>query len=223
VKLFNQITLIVFIFLLSACATKPKTDVAVADKTVDVGAVAGPAFLEESLPSKLKQGLKQAKQLAKQNDPQAASALLEKLKVEFPTYPHSDLNLALIALDAKEYVLAQSLVENSLRVRDNYPPSLNLLGVLARFDGKFEAAKTYYERAISAEPNYATAYLNLGVLADLYLQDYRLAKRSFSKYLEYDADNDKVSNWLVELKRRVPDAPSTPATTTPANNGGNDD
>ena len=45
----------------------------------------------------------------------------------------------------------------------------NELGIVERKLGKFAEAEAAYQRAIAAEPNYAPAHLNLGVLYDLYL------------------------------------------------------
>ena len=45
----------------------------------------------------------------------------------------------------------------------------NELGIVERKLGKFAEAEAAYQRTIAAEPNYAPAHLNLGVLYDLYL------------------------------------------------------
>jgi tetratricopeptide (TPR) repeat protein len=70
--------------------------------------------------------------------------------------------------------------------------------------GKFSQAESAYQQAVRFDPNYANAYLNLGVLFDLYLQQPQKALDAFEKYLELTAAPDKkVLSWVSELKARL--------------------
>ena len=61
-----------------------------------------------------------------------------------------------------------------------------------------------YEQAIDADPAYAPAQLNLGVLYDLYLWDAARALEHYDRYLALTTDNDdKVKRWVAELRRRT--------------------
>jgi len=45
------------------------------------------------------------------------------------------------------------------------------LGATQRMRGQFKDAASSYEQALAADPRYAPAWRNLGVLSDLYLGD----------------------------------------------------
>ena len=59
---------------------------------------------------------------------------------------------------------------------------------------------------------YARAHFNLGVLAELYMQDLNLALNHFRLYqgLQKQADQT-VANWIIDLERRAPEPSPPPA------------
>ena len=78
------------------------------------------------------------------------------------------------------------------------------LGLVYRRLGRFKEAEAAYMQALTADPAYAPAYLNLGVLCDLFLQDPQRALQSFEKYQELSGNSDKrVATWIAELKGRL--------------------
>src|SRR6202049_3086431 len=79
----------------------------------------------------------------------------------------------------------------------------NELGIVERKLGKFAEAEAAYQRTIAAEPKYAPAHLNLGVLYDLYLAQPQKALDEFERYIEIVGDNKQVAGWVVELRKRV--------------------
>ena len=81
--------------------------------------------------------------------------------------------------------------------------------------GKFAEAEAAYLRAIAAEPNYAPAHLNLGVLYDLYLAEPQKALEQFERYIEIAGENKQVAGWVIELRKRV-GAPAPAAKKEPA-------
>ena len=85
----------------------------------------------------------------------------------------------------------------------------NELGIVERRLGKFTDAQAAYERSIAADPNFAAAHLNLGVLYDLYLAQPQKALEEFERYLAIAGDNKQVAGWVVELRIRV-GAPAPP-------------
>ena len=65
-----------------------------------------------------------------------------------------------------------------------------------------------YQRAVEIDPNYAIAYLNLGVLCDLYLQQPQRALEAYERYLSLAGTPDeKVNGWVTELKKRLGSEP----------------
>ena len=60
--------------------------------------------------------------------------------------------------------------------------AFNQLGIVYRKLGRFKEADDAYQRAVQIDPNYAIAYLNLGVLCDLYLQQPQRALEAYERY-----------------------------------------
>lgn len=90
------------------------------------------------------------------------------------------------------------------------------LGVTQRLRGEFQDAAASYEKAIAADPNYAAAYRNLGVVSDLYLADPERALSAFERYKEITREDKPVSGWIAELRQRTgKPAVKPPAAPTP--------
>jgi tetratricopeptide (TPR) repeat protein len=69
--------------------------------------------------------------------------------------------------------------------------------------GEFRDAATSYEQAIAADPRYAPAWRNLGVVSDLYLGDPNRALKAFEQYKEITGEDKPVSGWIAELRQRL--------------------
>jgi tetratricopeptide (TPR) repeat protein len=94
------------------------------------------------------------------------------------------------------------------------------LGIVERKLGKFTEAEAAYQHTIAVEPSYAPAYLNLGVLYDLYLAEPQKALEQFEHYLTLAGDNKQVAGWVIELRKRVGAPPGPPPAAAPAGPGG---
>ena len=93
---------------------------------------------------------------------------------------------------------------------------LNSQGIALRQQGEFDKAREAYEAALEADPAYANASLNLGVLHDLYLKHPAEAFALYNRYLTLTPAGDAtVTKWVADLKNRVP-APAVPAAAAPA-------
>jgi len=83
------------------------------------------------------------------------------------------------------------------------PEALNQLGVLLREQGKFTEARDAYLAAIQLNPGLARAHLNLGILFDLYLQEFAQAIDHYQRYQALLTKPDRrVSGWILDLRRR---------------------
>ncbi len=88
----------------------------------------------------------------------------------------------------------------------------NAQGIAQRKAGKFADAEAAYRRALEADPNYAPAHLNLGILCDLYRGQPQDALPQFEQYVALTGENKRVSGWIAELRKRLGvAAPATPA------------
>jgi tetratricopeptide (TPR) repeat protein len=85
-------------------------------------------------------------------------------------------------------------------------------GVTLRLAGKFAEARAAYEKAIAANPSYAPAHRNLGVLLDLYMNDSVTAQSELETYKQLTGEEKPVNGWLAELRARnkVPAAAPKP-------------
>jgi len=78
------------------------------------------------------------------------------------------------------------------------------LGVLLRRHGEFAAAEAQYRACLQAVPDYQPAYLNLGILYELYLGRLEEALEAYRGYQRIAAEPDaRVAGWVVDLERRL--------------------
>ena len=78
------------------------------------------------------------------------------------------------------------------------------LGVLARRAGDFSAAEANYLACTQHEPAFRDAYLNLGILYELYLGRLDDALKAYQTYQSLSASADlKVAAWVADLERRL--------------------
>jgi Flp pilus assembly protein TadD len=88
-----------------------------------------------------------------------------------------------ILSDQKKPADAQAVFESLAQDFPELPEPLNNLAVLYAADGRYELARTTLHRAIAAQPNYVTAYENLG---DLYVA---MAADNYQRASQLDAKN----------------------------------
>ena len=80
----------------------------------------------------------------------------------------------------------------------------NHLAVIQRQEGLFQQALDNYKKAINANHDYANAYLNLGILYDIYLQEFSKAQEQYVVYQRLTANsNENIDKWLIDIKRRI--------------------
>jgi tetratricopeptide (TPR) repeat protein len=105
---------------------------------------------------------------------------------------------------SKEQVAA---LEQAANANPKQALGFNRLGVAYRQQGEFAKARQAYEQAIAADPQYAPALLNLGVLYDLYLWEPAKALELYDRYLALTPGGDaQVTRWVADLKNRKPAA-----------------
>lgn len=118
--------------------------------------------------------------------------------------PYINLGIAYRKLDKLEEAKQALLIATERR--DGNAIAWNELGIVYRKMGQFENARDAYKKSIRKGARYGKAYLNLGILCDIYLEDLNCAMRNYKKYLDVSADkqNDKqVGIWLADVSRRA--------------------
>jgi tetratricopeptide (TPR) repeat protein len=128
----------------------------------------------------------------------------------YPQLSGPQLNLGLLYLHDSRLPEAEAAFKAALERKPTNAVAGNELGIVERKLGKFAQAEEAYQRTIAAEPNYAAAHLNLGVLYDLYLAQPQKALDEFERYIEIAGENKQVAGWVVELRKRVGAAAPAP-------------
>jgi tetratricopeptide (TPR) repeat protein len=123
--------------------------------------------------------------------------------LQYPDYPGAHVNLAIIYASQGNDKAVENSLTDALIIDPGHPVALNQLGMLLRRQGKFIEAEAAYMKAVTADPDYALAHYNLGVLNELYLQRLDLALQHFERYQELGGDDEQVTKWIADLKRRL--------------------
>ncbi len=146
-----------------------------------------------------------------------ALVIFQQLATQHPMLSGPLVNQGLIYLRQEKWTDALAILDQALKINPQNPFAWNQRGVAFRAQGKFRDARAAYEKALAIDPQYAKAHFNLGVLADLYLQDLQLALSHYERYQSLQRKPDQaVGNWIADLRNRLGIAAPTP--TAPAAN-----
>ncbi len=126
----------------------------------------------------------------------------------YPQFAGPQLNLGLLYVKDSKLTEAESALKAAVQINPVNVQAGDELGIVERRLGKFADAEAAYLHTIAANPGYAPAHLNLGVLYDLYLAQPQKALAEFERYIELVGENKQVAGWVVELRKRV-GAPAT--------------
>jgi tetratricopeptide (TPR) repeat protein len=171
------------------------------------GAVGGPAGAaprpEEPIPDRAAQQYRQALDLLRSGRDADAELELKQLSVAYPQFAGPQLNLGLLYVKESKMTEAESALKAAVQINPANLQAGNELGIVERRLGKFADAEAAYQRTLAADPNYAPAHLNLGVLYDLYLAEPQKALDEFERYMEIAGQSKQVAGWVAELRKRV--------------------
>ena len=143
-------------------------------------------------------------ELLRAGKPEAAEVLFEELTQDQPELAGPWVNLAKIYLMREAQDQAVSALERALQANPQNCDALNQMGVIARRDGRFDDAEGFYKSCLDAQPGYAAAHLNLGILYELYMGRLSEALATYNDYQTMLPDPDQqVAGWVMDLERRV--------------------
>jgi tetratricopeptide (TPR) repeat protein len=100
--------------------------------------------------------------------------------------------------------------------KKNSPEYWNQQGITFRQQGKFIEAEQAYQQAIAKDERYANAWLNLGILYELYRPDAEKARHAYERFQSLQSTADpEVAAWLKTVaaqqaknpQKTEPDAP----------------
>jgi Flp pilus assembly protein TadD len=186
--------------VLGACASGPKP-AKTADKAA--AAVAGQPGAVREVPPRAQTLYEQAVGALASGDLLDAQLRFQEFLLQFPDFPGAHVNLAIIYAKNGDDKAAENSLTDALIIDPLNPAALNQLGMLLRRQGKFTEAESAYLKAVTADPGYALAHYNLGVLYELYKQQLDLALQHFERYQELNGEDEQVTKWIADLKRRI--------------------
>ena len=148
----------------------------------------------------------------------ATEAELEfkQISVTYPQLSAPYVNLGILFRKGGQLEQSEAALQTAVERNGASAVAWTELGATQRLRGKFQEAAASYEKAIAADPNYAAAYRNLGVVSDLYLADPERALTAFQRYKELTGEEKPVSGWIAELRQRLGKPVQRPAAPAPA-------
>ncbi len=206
-SIFNNKTILLsaLLLLLTACSSTPEP--------VPEPVVETPPAIEESVEAEViepepvdfnQQFYEEAVVSLKKGETELALELLVQVSNDAPEKPWVFTNLGLAYFKLKQLDLAEQAFKQAIARNSKDAVANNHLGVLLRQKGQFKDALSRYQRAIQIDSDYAPAYLNLGILLDIYLQDLKLALKQYQTYQSLTGAEDKlVAGWIVDIERRL--------------------
>jgi tetratricopeptide (TPR) repeat protein len=190
------------VVVLCGCASGPKPNGTAASQSRASGQEAADERLR-GVPTKALTLYEQAVVVMAAGDFTDAELRFKEFVMQYPDYPGAHVNLAIIAARAGDDDAAEGHITDALIADPEHPAALNQLGMLLRRQGKFAEAEAAYLKAVTASPDYALAHYNLGVLNELYLQRLDAALQHFERYQEIQGEDEQVTKWIADLKRRL--------------------
>ena len=155
------------------------------------------------IPPKAQTMFEQAVAVMAAGDLIEAEFRFEEFVLQYPDFPGAYANLAIIHAENGNDSAAEGAITDALIIDPQHAPTLNQLGMLLRRQGKFAEAESAYTKAVDAQPDYALAHYNLGVLNELYLQRLDSALIHFEQYQSLSGEDKRVEKWIADLKRRL--------------------
>ncbi|WP_245932445.1 tetratricopeptide repeat protein [Isoalcanivorax indicus] len=144
-------------------------------------------------------------QYLRNNELERALVVFQSLTSRYPALSGPWVNIGLIHLRQENWAAAERSLREAIDTNARNPYAHNALGLALREQGRFIDAKQHYQHAVTLDPLYARAHFNLGVLAELYLQDLPAALGHFREYQALQRQPDPtVANWIADLERRAP-------------------
>ena len=201
-KKYGLALLVLSALVLAGCATGPGSKRGSSTKDLRTGPD-GRLIGTRDVPPKAQTLYEQAVAAMAAGDFIDAELRFQEFLLRYPDYPGGHVNLAIIFAGRGDDKAVEDSLTDALILDPEHPVALNQLGMLLRRQGKFLEAESAYLKAVTANPDYALAHYNLGVLNDLYLRRLDAALQHYERYQELAGEDNQVTKWIVDLKRRI--------------------
>lgn len=131
-----------------------------------------------------------------------AEPTLNELVVQLPDFSSLHTNLGIVYAHTSRPEMALVSLHRAVELKpDDCAPRVQI-GLLQRQGRAFSAAEKSYLACIVSDPDYAPAYLNLGILYELYLGRLPEALSAYERYQTL-SPSKLVATWVMDLSRRV--------------------
>ncbi len=164
-------------------------------------AASAPALEIPKAPARATSDFARALQLMR-TDPTQASLEFQLMTQSYPELSGPYANLGILHRNANQLAESETALAKATELAPWDAQTWNEYGLTLRQAGKFAEARAAYERALEANPSYAPAHRNLGVLLDLYLDDPVRAQAELETYKQLTGEDKPVTSWLAELRAR---------------------
>lgn len=193
---FKYFSLLFLFVLMAACSGTPKKPVIVIDRTVNNNQL----ILSATEKSSYQEALK----YMAQSDYSKAELIFQDLLKQQPKLTGAIVNLGVIKKKNKQLDEAKALFLKALEVNPNFIDALLQQSLIYQDLGEFTKAEDLLRRAEAIEPNHPLVNYNLGVLYELYLQEYPLAIKHYQRYVAVSNADDveTVKRWIKLLGRK---------------------
>jgi Flp pilus assembly protein TadD len=138
-----------------------------------------------------------------------AEILLLELTAREPELSGPWANLGTVYLALDDPPAARVAFQRAVEINPDNCAAYNQMGVMSRQSGDFITAEANYLACVERVPEFREAYLNLGILYELYLgklPEALAAYRTYQSLLE--APDRRVDGWVMDLERRLTSAES---------------
>jgi tetratricopeptide (TPR) repeat protein len=133
-----------------------------------------------------------------------AEILLLEITADQPELAGPWINLGQVYIELGQQEEARMAFQQAIRANPRNCDAYNELGVLSRRYGDFVSAEEHYRTCIELVPEFKDAYLNLGILYELYLGKLPEALEYYRTYQSLLEEPDRrVQGWVMDLERRL--------------------
>jgi tetratricopeptide (TPR) repeat protein len=135
---------------------------------------------------------------------QDAEILLLEITSDQPELAGPWINLGQVYVALEQHEEARLAFKQAIAANPRNCYAYNELGVLSRRYGDFSGAEEQYRTCIELVPEFKDAYLNLGILYELYLGKLPEALEYYRTYQSMlDEPDRRVQGWVMDLERRL--------------------
>jgi Tfp pilus assembly protein PilF len=203
--------------LLAACGTAPtKPTEASSEPAPAAAGKQGAPVVPVEVTARGKADFERAVGFMRSGNNTEAELEFKQVALQFPQLCAPYVNLGILYRKTGRLDQSEAALKTAVERNDGSAVAWTELGATQRLRGEFPAAAASYEKAIAADPNFAPAYRNLGVVTDLYLGDPERALTAFEKYKELTGEEKPVSGWIAELRVRTGKPPLKRPSAAPA-------